>query len=151
MKKKIRKPVIAKVEDRLGSSGMILPCSNSLGDITVTERSLCSIIRKCVSRVPGVAKLTGNNLVENLAELVGSRRMKDRSIQLTVHEGLLSVELALIIIYGSNLPQVAALVQKAVSEVVYDLTGITVEKVNIVVRELETALPDDGEDEDEEE
>lgn len=149
MKKKIRKPVVVRSDDRLGSAGMVLPCSNALGEITITERSLCSIIRECVSRVPGVAKLTGSNLMENLAELVGSRKMRDRSIVLTVNEGLLSVELALIITYGSNLPKVASLVQKAVSETIREFTGITVEKVNIVVRELENEEPDYEEEEEE--
>lgn len=149
MKKKIRKPIVARSEDRLGSAGMVLPCSNSLGEIIITERSLCSIIRESASRVPGVAKLTGNNLVENLAELVGSRKMRDRSIVLTVNEGLLSVELSLIITYGSNLPQVASCVQKAVSGAVREFTGITVERVNIVVRELENEEPGDDEDEEE--
>ena len=145
--KKIRKPIVARPDDRVGSSGMILPCSNSLGEISVTERSLCSIIRQSASAVPGVAKLTGSNLMENLAELVGSRKMKDRSIQLTVHDGLLSVDLALIITYGSNLPQVAARVQKTVAEAVHEFTGITVEKVNIVVRELDQEEPDEEEEE----
>lgn len=149
MKKKIRKQVVSRSDDRLGSSGMLLPCSNAMGEISITERSLCSIIRASASQVPGVAKLTGNNLVENLAELVGSRKMRDRSIQLSVRDGLLSVELSLIIIYGSNLPQVAALVQKAISKAVYELTGITVEKVNIVVRELEEEMEEDEEEDEE--
>ena len=48
------------------------PCS---GTVKVHESVIASIVRKAACAVPGVVRLAGSSLVDNLAEIDGSKRM----------------------------------------------------------------------------
>ena len=75
--------------------------------------------------------------MDNLAEIVGSRKIKDRSIQIQIAEDTVSVEVSVNVAYGVHLPTVCAEVQHSVSDEIQRLTGLKVGKVNVVVREME--------------
>ncbi|MBP5183238.1 MAG: Asp23/Gls24 family envelope stress response protein [Lentisphaeria bacterium] len=111
---------------------------NSIGEIGITERAVAMIVRGSVSSTPGVARLTGNTLVDNLAELVGSKSIKDRSISIKAgKEGSIDVEVAVNIRYGYNLPETATELQNAIASDIFFYTGLAVAHVDVIVRDLE--------------
>ena len=111
---------------------------NDCGRIAVTERAVAMIVRNSAYCIPAVAKLSGNTLVDNIAELVGSKSMKDRAVCVKSDEqGVLSIEIAITIRYGYNLPETAAELQNLIAENVFAMTGLTVACVNVIVRDME--------------
>ena len=85
--------------------------------------------------------------MDNIAEIVGSRRMQDRAITVTMDESnRVALEIKLNIKLGYRLPKVAAAVQQAVISEVEAATGMTVTKVNVLVQEVED--PQNEEDDD---
>lgn len=111
---------------------------NDCGRIAVTERAIAMIVRNSAYSIPAVAKLSGNTLVDNIAELVGSKSMQDRAVCVKADEnGVLTIEIAITIRYGYNLPETAAELQNLIAENVFAMTGLTVACVNVIVRDME--------------
>ena len=81
--------------------------ANSTGVVKVHESVIASIVRKAALDVEGVLRLGTSSLMDNLAEIVGSKKIQDRSITVEMNESSVSVELRVILQYGVEIPQVA--------------------------------------------
>lgn len=134
----MKKTVTVKKAPQVKENACFVLGSSPAGTTQITEKALGMIVRNSVCSIPGVARLTGNSLVDNLAELVGSKSVKDRSISIkTDGEGGLTVEVAINIRYGYNLPETAAELQHTIASDIFSYTGLAVSNVNVVVRDLE--------------
>ena len=107
------------------------------GIVRVHESVVVSIVKKAACSVEGVVRLAGNSLVNNLADIVGSRKIFDRSISIVMGENSVSVDIRLVLKYGCNIPLTARNVQETVSEEIRQITGMKIESVNIIVADLE--------------
>ena len=110
---------------------------NVMGVVKVHESVIASIIRKAACSVDGVVRLAGNTLVDNIAEFVGSKKVMDRAIQITIGESSIEAVIAINIRYGFALPDIAAEVQENVVRQVRELTGLTASRVDVIIREME--------------
>ena len=113
------------------------------GTVRIHENVIATIVRKMACSVKGVSKISGSSFVDNIAEMVGSKKIHDRSIVVEMGESSVSVEVSINLYYGVSL---ASAVQEAISGEIARLTGLKVGRVNIVVREIE-----DPEEEEQEE
>ena len=111
--------------------------SNCPGGIRIAVPALSMIVRKAVCSVEGVSRLAGSSLVDNIAEFVGSKKVKHRAIQITICESSIEAVIAINIRYGFALPEIAAEVQKNVVSQVRELTGLTASRVDVIIREME--------------
>ena len=127
------------------STGPVAEHGNQYGQIKIHEGAIATIVRKAACSVPGVTRITGNSFVDNIAEIVGSKKIQDRSIQIAMNNSSVAVELSINIQYGVQLPAVAAAVQDDVSREIKAITGLNVTKVNVIVREMEDASEDEAE------
>ena len=119
--------------------------ANSTGVVKVHESVIASIVRKAALDVEGVLRLGTSSLMDNLAEIVGSKKIQDRSITVEMNESSVSVELRVILQYGVEIPQVANELKETVAAEFTKLSGMRLDHVNIVVMDLED-VPQDGED-----
>ena len=108
------------------------------GIVRVHESVVASIVRKAACSVEGVSRLAGNSLVNNLADIVGSRKIFDRSITIVMGDNSVKVDIRLVLKYGCNIPGTARNVQEAVSEEIRQITGMKIEAVNVIVADLES-------------
>lgn len=115
---------------------------NSVGVIRVHESVIASIVRKVTLETEGVMRLSGSSLVDNLAEIVGSKKIQDRSITVEMGASSVSVEIGVVIKYGVPIPPTAEAIKNSVSAEISRLTGMKVGKVNIVVMDLEEETPE---------
>ena len=111
--------------------------NNCLGEIRIAAPALSMIIRRAVCSVEGVSRLAGSSLVDNIAEFVGSKKVMDRAIQMTIGRSSIEAVVAINIRYGFALPEIAAAVQKNVVSQVRELTGLTASRVDVIIREME--------------
>lgn len=121
---------------------------NSVGAVKVHESVIASIVRKAAMSVEGVLRLGTSSLVDNLAEIVGSKKIQDRAITVEMNENSVSVEVRVILLYGVLIPQVATELKNAVAGEIFKLAGMKVDHVNVVIMDLEDSP--DGEDGEEE-
>ena len=115
---------------------------NSVGVIRVHESVIASIVRKITLETEGVVRLAGNSLVDNLAEIVGSKKIQDRSITVEMGASSVSIEIGVIIKYGVPIPPVAEAIKNSVASEILKLTGMKVGKINIIVMDLEEETPE---------
>ena len=75
--------------------------------------------------------------MDNIAEFMGSRKIQDRSIQISTGDSGLLIELSINVAYGFSLPEVASNVQSSVYDAILEQTGLTASQINVVIREME--------------
>lgn len=112
------------------------------GVVKVHESVVASIVRKATCSVDGVVRLAGSSIVDNIAEIVGSKKMYDRAIAIDMGPTSVKIEVKAIFAYGVHIPTVAAAVQAAVIEEMNRITGMNVEKINVMVMDLEDGQPE---------
>lgn len=119
---------------------------SELGDVKIHDGVIATLTRRAALAVEGVSRLAGNALVDNLAEIVGSRRMQARAITIAVNENnQITIEIKLNLKTGYTIPEVAENVQKAVIAEVEKVTGMTVTTVHVLIQDIddETFADDD--------
>ncbi len=117
---------------------------NSVGAVKVHESVIASIVRKAAMSVEGVLRLGTSSLVDNLAEIVGSKKIQDRAITVEMNENSVSVEVRVILLYGVLIPQVASELKNAVAGEIFKLAGMKVDHVNVVIMDLEDSPDGEG-------
>lgn len=119
---------------------MALEQSSELGSVQIHDNVISTLVRRAALSVEGVSRLAGSTFVDNIAEIVGSRKIQDRAITIIKNEdavGGVAVEVKLNIRIGFKVPVVAEAVQRAVIEQVEATTGSNVTAVNVLVQEIE--------------
>ncbi|HNQ36161.1 MAG TPA: Asp23/Gls24 family envelope stress response protein [bacterium] len=106
----------------------------NLGNVKIEHEVLAAIAAAAAGKVSGVSRIIPG-FVGGLAELFG-RSAPQHSVKVTVREECLFFELAVEVLYGKDVPQLAWEVQKAVKEAVEAMTGMRVAKVDVEVRGL---------------
>ena len=75
--------------------------NSEAGEIKIHENVISSLARRAALGVEGVSRLSGSILVDNIAEIVGSRRMQDRAVSIEILEdNRVAVELKVNILLG---------------------------------------------------
>ena len=111
---------------------------SEMGDVKIHENVISTLVRQAALEQEGVSRLAGSALVDDIANLVGSRRMQARAITVELCEdNRVNIEIKLNIVFGYRIPEVAERVQKAVISTVEEVTGMVVPKVNVLVQEVE--------------
>lgn len=127
----------AEKKEVKGNEAMMLGDSG-LGDVKIHDGVIATLTRRAALAIEGVSRLAGNALVDNLAEIVGSRRMQSRAIAISVNDNnQISIEVKLNLKIGYTIPDVAENVQKAVIADVEKVTGMTVTTVHVLVQDID--------------
>ena len=102
-----------------------------LGEVKIADEVVAIIAGLAATEVEGVSSMAGN--ITN--ELVSKLGMKNLSKGVKVHVGEndVTVNLALNIKYGCEIPKVSATVQDRVKTAIETMTGLEVSEVNIKI------------------
>lgn len=104
-----------------------------LGLVRIHNNVISVIAHEACDRVPGVVELSGT-LVDGLADIIG-KRSRDRGVRVAVEsENTIVVELAVILEYGVNIPQICGMLQNEVRVSIEEMTGKKVQAVNVSVQ-----------------
>ena len=128
---------VKKAEPEVAQNTALLEGSE-MGDVKIHENVVAALVRQAALEQEGVSRLAGSALVDDIANLVGSRRMQARAISVELGEdGRVGIEIKLNLIFGVRIPDVAERVQRAVINTVEEITGMTVVRVNVLIQEIE--------------
>ncbi len=107
---------------------------NAIGSIHIAPRAIATIAHHAVRQTYGVVGLTSKNLVSGLAQAI----VKDPTHGVVVHyDGeSISIDLYIIIEYGTRVKSVAASVSNSVKYQVEKTLGMPVKAVNVHVQGL---------------
>jgi len=114
--------------------------SNPLGNIEIAPAAIATIASQAVLHSYGVVGMAAKNMVDGLANML--TRDPRHGIEVRVAEGLVSVDVYIIIEYGTRLSSVAASVANSVRFHVEKALGASIGDVNIHVQGLRVSNPD---------
>ena len=109
----------------------------AVGTIRILDGAISTIVKRTVLGIEGVARLSGSSLIDDFADLVRSKRMQDRSIQIEHKDQSVAITVAVNPYFGYKFPALIAEIQKKVSDAVFDMTGIKVASVSVDIKGIE--------------
>ena len=109
----------------------------AVGTIRILDGAISTIVKRTVLGIEGVARLSGSSLIDDFADLVRSKRMQDRSIQIEHKDDSIAITVAVNPYFGYKFPALIAEIQKKVSDAVLDMTGIKVASVSVDIKGIE--------------
>ena len=115
----------------------------AVGTIRILDGAISTIVKRTVLGIEGVARLSGSSLIDDFADLVRSKRMQDRSIQIEHKDDSIAITVAVNPYFGYKFPVLIDQIQRNVSAAVFEMTGIKVSSVNVDIKGLEERPSDD--------
>ena len=112
------------------------------GNIKISDEVIETIASVAISSIDGVSG-TGSGIVDGITRKF-SKKPSTSGIKATVGERTTNVDINIVVKYGVRIPEVAWSVQDAVKKEIELMTGLTVEKINVRVVEIE--IPTDKKD-----
>ena len=109
----------------------------AVGSIRILDGAISTIVKRTVLGIEGVARLSGSSLIDEFADLVRSKRMQDRSIQIEHKDQDIAITVAVNPYFGYKFPALIREIQEKVSGAVLEMTGIAVSSVNVDIRGIE--------------
>lgn len=107
-----------------------------LGSVLIHNNVIAVISREAAARVPGVIELSGT-LVDEIVGCFGGKKVRDRGVRVAVEsENRIVVELNVILEYGVHIPKVCGQLQQEVRKAIEEMTGKSVQAVNVAVQSL---------------
>ena len=115
----------------------------AVGTIRILDGAISTIVKRTVLGIEGVARLSGSSLIDEFADLVRSKRMQDRSIQIEHKDQDIAVTVAINPYFGYKFPVLIEQIQRNVTAAVLEMTGIKVSSVSVDIKGLEDRPEDE--------
>jgi len=105
------------------------------GSIKISDEVIATIASVAATEVSGVCGLMGS-LAGEIAEKFG-KKTAGKGIKVTTTEADVTIDINLIVKYGIRIPEIAWEVQENVKKAVESMSGLSVNKINIHVVDVE--------------
>lgn len=102
---------------------------SGIGEVQIANEVVSSIAGISASEVEGVDSMAGG-FTNELAGKFGVKNLS-KGVKVEVVDDSATVELAINMKYGYNIPRTCAQVQEKVAQAINSMTGLTVKKVNV--------------------
>jgi len=117
------------------------------GEIKISDEVIATIASIATKEIEGVSGLSLSLTDEIASKFV--KKNAGKAIKINSNEGNITIEINVIVKYGVRIPDVSWEVQENVKKSVETMTGLTVEKVNIVVAGVNFDSEDENSDKEE--
>ena len=104
----------------------------SNGTITFANEVIATIAGLAAVDIPGVAGMSGG-FVDGFTELLGRKNLS-KGIKVEVGTEEVAVDIAIVVEYGTPVPEIAQNIQMAVMKAIETMTGLKVVEVNLKVQ-----------------
>lgn len=108
--------------------------TEDVGEVQITEEVIAIIAGLAATEVEGVEAMAGNISNDIVAKL--GRKNLAAGVKVLCDQGRVFVNLSLILKLGANFHEVAENVQEKVKSAIENMTGLTVESVNVKVANI---------------
>lgn len=108
-----------------------IKADENMGEVKIADEVVSIIAGLAAMEVDGVSSMAGNATRELVAKL--GMKSLSKGVKIDVLEGIVTVSLALNLMYGYNIKETTAKVQDKVKTAIENMTGLEVADVNIRV------------------
>ena len=117
-------------EERQNNNYTLLD-NEGVGQVQLSNEVITIIAGLAATETKGVASMAGN-ITNELVSKIGVKNLS-KGVKATIENGTVNVELALNLDYGFSVPKTSQKVQEKVKAAIENMTGLTVENVNIKI------------------
>lgn len=117
------------MEKEIEKDNVVLHCDEERGTVQIADDVVVLIASLAATEVKGVSALAGNITNERMSK-VGVKKLT-RGVKVDVFEKSVTVNLAVTMEYGYNIPATCTKVQDKVKSAIENMTGLTCNDVNI--------------------
>ena len=117
------------MEREIDKNSMVLKNDDSIGMVQIADDVVAMIAGLAATEVDGVSSMAGN-ITNELMGKVGVKNLT-KGVKVDVLEGNVTVDLAVTMEYGYNIPATCQKVQNKVKSAIENMTGIMCSDVNI--------------------
>ena len=110
---------------------------NDTNEIRIADDVVAVIAGVAVSEVAGVAEMAGG-FAGGITEVLSGKKNLAKGIKVEVGDKETKIDVNIIVEYGVRIPDVAFEIQNRVKKAVENMTGLTVEEVNVHVQGVNT-------------
>ncbi|HIZ07754.1 MAG TPA: Asp23/Gls24 family envelope stress response protein [Candidatus Eubacterium avistercoris] len=108
---------------------------DNLGEIQIADEVVAIIAGLATTEVEGVSSMAGN-ITNELVSRLGAKNLS-KGVRISMEDNKVSVDAAINIAYGYGIPEVSEKVQEKVKSAIENMTGLTVEHVNVRIAEVD--------------
>ena len=101
------------------------------GDIKISDEVIATIVSVATKEVSGISGLSLSLASEITSKL--TKKNLTKAIKISTDNGAITIDISVVIEYGVRIPDVSWEVQQNVKKAVETMSGLTVDKVNIIV------------------
>lgn len=127
-------------KEQINNSG-IPSESDKTGSINISNEVVSTVASLAASNVSGVSGMV-SSISGGFAELLGKKNMS-KGVKVSVNDKMVTLDLAIIVEYGSKVPDVAWEIQEKVKAEVEAMTGLSVAAVNVSVEGVNVPKDDE--------
>ncbi|MBQ7360579.1 MAG: Asp23/Gls24 family envelope stress response protein [Lachnospiraceae bacterium] len=117
------------MEREVERSTYVLQEDDSIGAVQIADDVVAMITSLAATEVEGVSAMAGN-ITNELMSKVGVKSLT-KGVKVDIFENSVTVDLAVMVEYGYNIPAISQKVQQKVKTAIENMTGLTVTDVNI--------------------
>lgn len=117
------------MDKEIDKSAVVLKEEENVGIVQIADDVVAMIASLAATEVEGVSAMAGN-ITNELMSKVGMKKLT-RGVRVTALEGCVTVDLAVTMEYGYNIPATCQKVQAKVKAAIENMTGLACTDVNI--------------------
>ncbi len=117
------------MEREIDRKNVVLHEDENRGQIQIADDVVAMIASLAATEVEGVCALSGN-ITNELMSKVGVKKLT-KGVKVDVLGGNVTVDLAVVMEYGFNIPTTCGKVQEKIKSAIENMTGLTCSDVNI--------------------
>ena len=121
---------MAKVEKNLTDNGIVLS-EEVMGEVRIADSVVANIALLAAKETEGIFDTAGNAANEIMTMVGVKAASTSRGVKIEIVDDVVSVELALVMQYGYNIPTTCKKVQEKVKNAIENMTGLEVADVKI--------------------
>ena len=108
---------------------MVTLADEVMGEVRIADSVVANIAVLAAKETEGVFDTVGNAANEIMTKV--GVKSASKGVRVEINEGVVNIDLALIMQYGYNIPTTCKKVQEKVRNSIENMTGLSVEDVNI--------------------
>lgn len=102
---------------------------DDVGQVQIADEVVAVIAALAATEVDGVSKMSGN-ITNEIVSKLGMKNLS-KGVRIDIQDGIVTVDLNLILHYGVSIPKTSEEVQERVKSSLETMTGLSVKEVNI--------------------
>ena len=116
---------------------------NMSGDsVKISEEVIAVITGIAASETEGVISVGAGSLASGWAEFISGKKNTSKGIKIVMNDSGVDVEVALVVKYGVNIPEIASNVQVNAKNSIEEMTGLNVNKIDVKIIGIKTEAPE---------